>query len=572
MIKNQSRTKHLIFWLCLLVVILVYVYQAYYYWHYINDDAYITFRYSRHLAAGQGPYFNVGEHVEGYTNFSLMMLVALVIRCFGAGAAPVMAKLIGVVCAAGSILLTFVLFRNLFQLNAKGSGHNMANAGGLMAAGVVAVSPSFALNSTSGLETTMFSFFLVLALFLGTIEVSRQRWAGCALAFSVVILTRPEGCLLFAVYWLACAAAAVLAVIRKPADKQHESFIRALLRSRLFRLLVYNGLIVTAVFLCHLAFRYYAYDGEWLPNTYYAKRGGFWRIGAWSYISGGVFSPVFGIIGLVVSLVGFCFSRWRLSTGAFAFAAVAVAGSCLPFITGTDWMLGWRLVIPYLPLVAVVVAGGWFCLLAKVPGLRIWMVLLVVGAGLTGLWFRQNEIRKGLHSYMYLRSYGYKTGHTALANWLRTQTKSGDTIALMDIGIVGYVCIDQTILDLTGLTDRFIAKSKGEFLKKIYDPKYILERQPEFIVLTVTAPGRSYDVPAKKTRFHFWTGMEDALVIEKEFQNRYVRKRPRGGNGKNWRSNFANSIGAERVFEHGHPGQYYLLVVFRRNVDQVGRG
>ncbi len=37
----------------------------------------------------------------------------------------------------------------------------------------------------------------------------------------------------------------------------------------------------------------------------------------------------------------------------------------------------------------------------------------------------------------------------------------------MDIGIIGYECIDQRILDITGLTDRYIAQSPGEFLDKV---------------------------------------------------------------------------------------------------------
>ncbi len=31
--------------------------------HYVNDDAYFTFRYSRFLALGRGPIFNLDEHV-----------------------------------------------------------------------------------------------------------------------------------------------------------------------------------------------------------------------------------------------------------------------------------------------------------------------------------------------------------------------------------------------------------------------------------------------------------------------------------------------------------------------------
>jgi hypothetical protein len=133
----------------------------------------------------------------------------------------------------------------------------------------------------------------------------------------------------------------------------------------------------------------------------------------------------------------------------------------------------------------------------------------------------------------------------------------------MDIGIMGYLCPDQSILDLTGLTDRFIAKSEGDFLHKSYDPMYVLGRRPEFIVLTLTAPGSSYHVPPPGTSFRAWTPMETNLADHPEFAGTYVRKRPAPKAG-NWLDALACQLGAERVFEHAHPGVYYLLAVYRR--------
>jgi hypothetical protein len=43
----------------------------------VQDDAFISFVYSKHLAAGEGLVFNLGERVEGYTNFLWVALMAL---------------------------------------------------------------------------------------------------------------------------------------------------------------------------------------------------------------------------------------------------------------------------------------------------------------------------------------------------------------------------------------------------------------------------------------------------------------------------------------------------------------
>jgi arabinofuranosyltransferase len=59
------------------------------------DDAWVAFRYSRQWAAGHGPYYNPGEHVEGYSNFLLVLLLTPVIRYAGPEAALPVAKAIG---------------------------------------------------------------------------------------------------------------------------------------------------------------------------------------------------------------------------------------------------------------------------------------------------------------------------------------------------------------------------------------------------------------------------------------------------------------------------------------------
>ena len=64
--------------------------------HYVNDDAYITFRYARSLAEGKGPYWNPGERVEGYSNPVQMLLAAGTIGLAGAERAPEWIKRSGI--------------------------------------------------------------------------------------------------------------------------------------------------------------------------------------------------------------------------------------------------------------------------------------------------------------------------------------------------------------------------------------------------------------------------------------------------------------------------------------------
>src|SRR4051812_8768436 len=41
------------------------------------DDAYISFRYARNFAHGDGLVYNLGERVEGYTNFLWTVILGL---------------------------------------------------------------------------------------------------------------------------------------------------------------------------------------------------------------------------------------------------------------------------------------------------------------------------------------------------------------------------------------------------------------------------------------------------------------------------------------------------------------
>ena len=544
----------------LLLALGVYTAHAFSFRHYVNDDAYITFRYSRFLWQGLGPYYNAGEHVEGYTNFLLMLLMVPVLALGGEAALPTAAKVVGVIGGALSLLLAFWLVLVLKD----GRGLSLESVlAGTVAAGLVSVSPAFAVNSVSGLETTLFGACVTAGVFLAALGARRDRWCGSGLAFAAAVLTRPEGPLVFAVHWVVQAASQPAATAR---------LARVLVRPRAWRQMREDGTasrlaldaaLVTGVFLVHVAFRRLAYDGEWLPNTYHAKAGGFWAIGAWQYVADGILSPLGGVLGVAAALAGLVLGR-ALPRRALPAVAVAVAGAALPFVVGTDWMLGQRLLMPFVPLAAVVVAIGWW-------GLVTWMIAKPAWAGpalglvvVLLLWFVQSPARAAYLHDTAIRARGYHEGHEELARWLcRDATRPRDTVALMDIGIVGYRCIDRTILDITGLTDRFIAKSPGMFLDKRYDVRYILDRRPSVVIVVLWQPGDP-DRPMRSVRLAPWTRVEGLLLESPEFRRWYRSASRPPAPGEPWLDALANGIGAAQVFLHAYPGRYYLLAAFRR--------
>ncbi len=303
---------------------------------YVNDDAYITFRYSRNLAAGVGPYFNPGEHVEGYTNLSLMLAMAAVAVVSGPQSIPVAAKTLGGLAAVATLLLCMGIARR--GADRVGFSEREALVWGGLAAGLVAVAPGFAVNSMSGLETALLAFCLAAAVWCDS--GPRPRRAGVALWLSMAVLTRPEGILIAGTY-LGCRLLVELYHDRARARDRTRAHDRDRDRDRDrgerhdTMTVVRIGLVVGSVFAGRLLLRYLLYDGELLPNTYYAKAGGFWGAGAWEYVREGALRPLFGLAGAAIALLGWS-APGRPRATMVPLAATALVGAALPFVTGTD--------------------------------------------------------------------------------------------------------------------------------------------------------------------------------------------------------------------------------------------
>jgi hypothetical protein len=137
----------------------------------------------------------------------------------------------------------------------------------------------------------------------------------------------------------------------------------------------------------------------------------------------------------------------------------------------------------------------------------------------------------------------------------------------MDIGIVGYRNPQLRVLDITGLTDPTIAHSPGGFLDKQYDPAYVLDQEPEYIVLVFFAEGDPTADPDTTLDFDTWTPMERVLLDQSDFKHFYIYRRdiPEGAG---WDEAIAARIGAGRVFKHAHPDGHYLLALFVRGGER----
>jgi len=437
------------------------------FWPYTVDDAYITFRYSRNLAAGLGPVFNPGERVEGYT--SLLWMLG------GAGASALgldlelVAKVAGLACAAATLVVVVRWVARSYPDRPLAPW---------VTAGFLGLSADLALNSVAGLETTFFALLLLLAVTRAASEEHKVEIPWSSLWFALAALTRPEGLALFAAHWLYQAL-----VSREPPARL------------VARLLPFLGLVVP-----HLLWRR-AYYGEWLPATYYAK---------WSPL-GTRLSQGLGYWFDYLVANGFLFviaiwpGLWSANRRLRYWMWMGVVAWAVVIWEGGDWMPGHRFLVISLPLwcaVAGVVFGERSRRQGRLPVVPI-IAVVVYAVLILG--------RLGpLRHYAQVRAAGYEAAHRPLAEWLEGRLGPQDSVALMDVGVVGYHT-HLRVIDISGLTEATIARAPGGFLDKVYDPAYVLDQSPAALVFVDTDGDGETNYP-----------IETRIAAHEDFQRYYA--------------------------------------------------
>ncbi len=159
----------------LLIATLLFAGQVVLYWDYSIDDAYITYRYSEHLADGHGLVFNIGDKpIEAYSNALWMFLLSLL---YLVGFPTVLtAKILGIVFFVAAGWLWFWHFRNDISKYAW------------LAGPLFLLCPLTAFWAVSGLELGLHCFAIVLAVIF---ILRRSRWS--CLPLALIVWGRPEG-------------------------------------------------------------------------------------------------------------------------------------------------------------------------------------------------------------------------------------------------------------------------------------------------------------------------------------------------------------------------------------------
>jgi arabinofuranosyltransferase len=417
----------------------------------VQDDAYVSFRYARNFVRGNGLVYNVGEPVEGYTNFLWTTLAAVPLAAGADDPLPFMHVV--------SAVLWWVSYALLLGLGVA------LWADGLWAA-PLALLPltlhwSFNLWFFSGMETPLVTLLTLAAVGEAALDPRRHAWAPLAMSACAVglMMTRPDGAVVFAALVLAMFLLDGAWIVRA---------------RRWRRCVVAPAVPLLLVWLPYQIWRI-RYYGSFFPNTYYAKVAYLtYYARGWSYLreSGLIYHlapfAVLAVLGAVLArpgLAGRFLCAALLSSAAAAFYVVRLGG---------DFM-EWRFLTPvsgvFYPagVVGAAVLGerlaqwrggapprqhacGWLSGALAAAMLAALTRLAMPRAQTDSV--PDQETIASLRRYTDPGRYDWRTAGHLCAELLPPGTR----IATTSAGIIPYLC-DRPCLDLHGLTDPMIAHS-----------------------------------------------------------------------------------------------------------------
>ncbi len=516
-----------------------------------QDDAFISYRYVANYLHGAGLVYNVGERIEGYTNFGWVL--GLILCGLAKINYIVVSRVVGVAFGAGAVLLTFFLAVRCLERRPPWAA--------LLPTALVAVNLSLAYWAQSGLETAAFVFFMTLAIYLFVV----RSWQLIAVLVAAVLI-RPEGALLGALLILA----ELLIYKRRP---------------------LYSAACAGIAFLFSLPFVIFklAYYGSLLPNPFYAKTAFTWEqvTTGWGYAVGFAGHYPFFAVGLL--LLPFF---WReLNEALHAIWVVAAGFTLYIVLIGGDVLMVHRFFLPILSLLAIAVI---MIILVSVERLKpllrysllsVFVLLSVV----TSLWLPRAYILDYAS-----REAGLVQKMGFFADRLKEIGLENFSVASTTIGRLGYELTGHRMIDMLGLTDSTIARHPEPFpeglestwRERSFNSPYLLAQAPDFIVFSTglkpSAPAErvllSYDQFLNCYRGATWYYQPTSVVPTsplisvfrkmrppqalfvpprpKEFVNAYAR----GTNAQN----DSKWIEAERDFKEalqlgGNPPYVYLL-------------
>jgi len=451
------------------------------YYHDVVDDAMTSMQYAKQLAVGNGLVFNVGERVEGYTNFLWVVFMAPIYAlCSWLHVAFVPAVVhVNAVIAAGVVALTFHIGSQLWGLRHLATWTAVA---------LCVVDNSFTVWAALGLETHFLALWMLAALALA-MSVLKRRAILVGLTLAAAHLTRPDAGLFCVVVVATELSESGWAGRRKQCLVARRAMVDASIMAGTW----------IGLYAAYFAWRY-QYYGYAFPNTYYLKLAG--DIDAWargleyasSFFNVRAWVPAFAILGVLGV-------HHKTIRALLAYVAIHTA---YVIYVGGDFFAGHRFFVPLIPqfalLVGAAVAGLWDA--AERGLVRKWLYRMGIAhatargflaAGvlftLVVIWKRGLELGPVRGEILEFRD--TMRGNTRLSRSLGERRRVGDSVATCLIGHTGFYS-DMRVIDVCGVIDVTTAHSEVSQFghgkaghEKVASFEHVLAQRPTYVGIRV---------------------------------------------------------------------------------------
>ena len=440
------------------------------YLRFVCDDAFISFRYAKNFVEGHGLVYNIGEKVEGYTNFLWTLLLSLFMK-IGLNVV-VVSQVLGALFGLATIFLLLRLNRWLYPVE------NLFN---YLAPLFLVCCGAYAAWSTGGLETSFYTFlvFLGSSLFISGIT-QPKHFVFSGITFALVCLTRLDGLIFVGITFFFLF---YLSVVSK--------------KIKLKNLLVWT-LCFLVTFLVYFFWRW-SYYGKFLPNTFYLKmgNGSFYRQGLLYLFD---FIQRFWIWLLVIPLLFLgkvIKSNTSLKMITLYFASMVLTFSFYVAHVGGDFMDMFRFFVPILPFFFFLIQEGFRGMYYYPQPLskrkqKIALVtseILLIGLSVFLLASPSKESnkawsREGIDSIGYLRQSALLWSKVGLM--FKSVAKPGESLATTAAGAIPYYSelytIDELGLTLPSQSNLKVRKVLRPGHRKKVTDEFLISRKPTYIL------------------------------------------------------------------------------------------
>ncbi|OGU66551.1 MAG: hypothetical protein A2499_17115 [Stygiobacter sp. RIFOXYC12_FULL_38_8] len=487
---------------------------------FIQDDAFTSLRYVQNFVDGNGLVFNIGERVEGYTNFLWVLLLSAV--SFLAHALnlnlPLVAQVLSTLFGVLLLVSTYLLAKKIIAKNYSGSIISSLLA--LSAPAMVLFTTPFIYWSVSGMETPLFVSLTLLSVYY-FIDYEEQGKRNAFVIVSVLnSFLRPEGMFFFILLMS-------FKLIKNFFSAEEFKLSKKIKLS--FDSSIKKSLIIYAVpVIAYIIFRllYYGYP---FPNTFYAKtefttqfltRG-------WNYYIN--FLEEYLLFGLFYVPVLIQLMRSRTNAKENILIGFALVYTITIIVIGGDVLPVNRFFLTIMPMLFILFINSTTELIEEFLKGK---VNLIAKYSLVIILLAYSVINYQHNLPVMMEKRAYETGlvtkmkiYAELLNTVRKdkiKIKSKNkikttSVAMSTIGAFSFYS-GARVIDLVGLTDEYVAHNPIEvegiddelpviWKERHYNAGYVLSEKPDYII---------FPAGAKPSAF-----AECAIYVQEEFRKNY---------------------------------------------------